>query len=184
MASTRVAPQHPSAGRAGISLLTILLWLCAVAVVSLLAIPHFFNRPGVTLWHAVELLSRDLRSAQNRAAFHRAPATFRFEANGWSAEDAEGRPMGTGRGEPPIERAFGGIFEGVEIVRIEFGEDDALIFDAEGRALESGEVDVSFRGETHTLVLEEGSGLVTILNDGEAILQDDRRVNLGRAERP
>lgn len=173
--------RHPS-GRAGISLLVILFWLCAVAVVSLLAIPRFFNRPDVTLWHAVELLARDLRSTQNRAAFRKSEARFEFTSNGWRALDPDGNPFYAVPGEPPIERAFGGIFEGVEITRIDFGDDDALVFDELGHAGEAGEVEVSFRGEHHTLRIEAVSGLATILGSDGVIQSDDRRVRLDPAE--
>jgi hypothetical protein len=176
---------HPHySRRAGISLLAILLSLCAMAVLSLLAIPHFFSRPSVTLWHAVELLSRDLRSAQNRAAFYKAPAVFRFEAHGWEATGSDGRPLGTVHGESKIERGFDDIFEGVEIVRIDFGDDDALEFDAAGRAGEAGEVEVSFGGQTYTVRVEEGSGLTTVLGPDGVLKGDDRRVMLDPAERP
>ena len=178
---TMIPPHRHPSSRAGISLLTILLWLCAVAVLSLLAIPHFFSRPSVTLWHAVELLARDLRSAQNRAAFYKVPATFQFGTNGWQALDEDGHLFGINRGEPGIERAFDDIFEGVEIVHIDFGDDDALVFDSTGRALEGGEVGVWFGGQTYTLRIEEGSGLATILGPDGVLKSDDRHVALNPA---
>lgn len=169
--------------RAGISLLAILLWLCAMAVLSLVAIPHFFSRPSVTLWHAVELLARDLRSTQNRAAFYKAPTTFHFAANGWEATGTDGRPLSTTHGENRIERGFDDIFRGVKIVRIDFGDDDALEFDAAGRAGEAGEVAVSFEGQTYTVRVEQGSGLTTILGPDGVLKGDDRRVSLDPAVR-
>ena len=175
-------PQRHPSRRAGISLLVILFWLCAVAVVSLLAIPRFFDKPEVTLWHAVELMASDLRSTQNRAAFRRVEARFEFSPNGWRAVDAEGRPFSAVPGELPIERSFGGIFEGVAITRIDFGDDDSVVFDAQGRASEAGTVDVTFRGVTHTLELEAISGLSTIHGPDGVLHADDRRVLLDPAE--
>ncbi len=168
--------------RRGISLLAILLWLAAVAVLSLLAIPHFFNRPNVTLWHAVELLARDLRSAQSCAAYYKVPAAFRLDADGWEATGTDGRPLGASSREAGIERALSGIFEGVQIVRIDFGPDNALVFDTAGRAGEAGEVDLSFKGQTYTLRIEEDTGFVTILGPDGVLESDDRHITLDPAE--
>ena len=164
-----------TSARAGISLLGLLLWLCALAVISLLAIPQFFNRTDVTLKHAVELLAKDLHSAQNRAAYHRAPTLFRFRSTGWEAHDLDAPFSGAAPHDYPIERSFAGIFDGVKIVRIAFGDDDALEFDARGEALEGGEVELAFRGQQRVLRLDPGTGRTTIVGPEGAISEDHRR---------
>ena len=171
-------PRHRStrADRAGISLLAILISLCALALAAMVAIPTFFDRSGVTLDNAAQLLRKDLRSAQNRAAFLRTEAVFAFDEEGWRATGVGGEPL-AGLGDAnEIYRDLSrdGVFEGVSITHIQFGNDRALAFDARGIALEGGEVELSFRGKVRIVRVETGTGLVTILDGTSNVLIDDR----------
>jgi len=76
-----------------------------------------------------------------------------------------------------IERRLSqdGVFEGVVVARIDFGDDRALVFDERGLALEEGEVELTFRGEARTVHVEQGSGHATIHDAAGVRRSDDRR---------
>ncbi len=174
-----VQPSRSTTGRparAGISLLAILITLCAIAVAALVAIPAFFGRTDVTLDNACRLLVKDLRSAQNRAAFLKTEAVFAFNENGWVATNRLGGPLSRANAPDELARdlARDGVFEGVRIRRIDFGEDRSLVFSERGVALEAGEVELVFRGDVRVVRVEVGTGLATIFDGEHMILADDR----------
>ena len=170
------SPRSPRSHRAGVSLLAILISLCAVAITAMVAIPAFFGRSDITLDNAARLLRKDLRSAQNRAAFLKTEAIFHFGDDGWRAALPSGEPLAGLRDANEIRRDLSadGVFEGVTITRVEFGDDGALAFDPRGIALEGGEVELSFRGEKRVVRVETGTGFSVILDGSGEILLDDR----------
>jgi hypothetical protein len=164
-------PARPA--RSGITLLAILVTLCGVALAALVAIPTFFGRHDVTLDNARKLVVKDLRSAQNRAAFLETEAVFTFNEDGWVATDRDGGPLSRTQEPDQIARVLSrdGVFEGVRVAGIHFGDDDALVFDEEGLALEAGEIELWFRDELRTVRIEAGTGHVTVLDrDGRVVL--------------
>jgi Tfp pilus assembly protein FimT len=162
--------------RAGISLLAILISLCAVAIAAMVAIPAFFGQGHVTLDNAAHLLRKDLRSAQNRAAFLKTEAVFHFDEFGWRAALPSGEALAGPRDSNEIVRdlAGDGVFEGVWVSRVEFGDDGVLTFDARGVALEGGEVELAFGDERRTVRIERGTGFSMILDGSGNVLLDDR----------
>jgi hypothetical protein len=155
--------------RSGISLLGVLFSLCGIALVAMVAIPAFFERPAFTLDNVCDLLKRDLRSAQNRATYLRAEARFVFDADGWCALDKHGALL-TGMGEDQaIVRRFSvdGVFEGVSANNIHVGTDGVLLITSRGTTLERGELVLSFRGEERVVTIERGSGQVTYVGSEE-----------------
>jgi Tfp pilus assembly protein FimT len=157
----------PPAGRAGVSLLTILLALACMAIVAGFAIPAFFGMQGVTLDNAARLLARDLRVAQNMAAFDGQPCTFEFldEGRGWRVTGEDGNVLGRPDQKGNFERDFttDGVFEGVRLAHIDFGGKHSLRFDKAGRALPGGTLQVTFNGEMRVVRVFALSGRV-ILN--------------------
>lgn len=140
----------------------MLFSLCGIAVVAMLAIPAFFERPDFTLDNACDLLRRDLRSAQNRATYLHAEAQFVIDADGWRALDKHGALL-VGMGEDhPIVRRFSsdGVFEGVHAEHIHVGSDGELLITSRGSILESGELVLRFRDEQRTVTIERGNGRV------------------------
>ena len=148
--------------RSGISLLGVLFSLCGIAVVAMLAIPAFFERPDFTLDNVCDLLRRDLRSAQNRATYLHTEARFVIDADGWRALDKHGALL-VGMGEDhPIVRSFSsdGVFEGVHAEQIRVGSDGGLLITNRGTTLERGELVLRFRDERRTVTIEPGAGQV------------------------
>ncbi len=150
--------------RSGVSLLSMLLSLLAITVGASIAIPAFFERPDVTLDNACVLLTRDLRAAQNRAAYLRQPLVFRFEEDGYRVTDSRGGPALAPCGPRTLDRSYGEntIFEGVSIETVELGEDSSLVFTARGDATEGGRVILEFRGHRRWVEVERCSGLTRI----------------------
>ena len=164
MRELRVAPAR---GRAGVSLLSMLLALACMAIVAGFAIPAFFGLHGVTLDNAARLLARDLRVAQNMAGFDGQPCTFEFldEGRGWRVIGADGNVLTRPDQKGPFERDFtvDGVFEGVRLQHIDFDGHHWLRFDKAGRALPGGTLQVTFDGEMRVLRVVALSGRV-ILN--------------------
>ena len=55
------------------------------------------------------------------------------------------------------------VFEGVVITSIECGGDLAVVYDEQGRATEPARITLEFGGDRRVVVLEAGSGEVTLL---------------------
>ena len=156
--------------RAGISLLGVLLSLCGVAIAAMLAIPAFFERADFTLDNACQLLARDMRSAQNRAAFLHTEARFAFDADGWRVLEKNGALLGGMGQDHPIVRRFSvdGVFEGVSAEQISVGPRRELTITARGTTVERGELVLRFRNEERAVAIERGSGLVIDARTGQA----------------
>jgi len=156
-----------------VGLLPILVTLALVALLAGIAIPVWFSRHDVTLDKAALLLARDLRATQNRAAFLGKDARLVLDRHGWRACDADGDTLSRLGGEERIERRLDadGVFEGVTLEAIRFGEDAAVAFAANGDALESGSLELHFRGELRRLTLAAPHGRVEV--DGLARTWND-----------
>jgi hypothetical protein len=150
--------------RRGVSLLAILISLALVAALAMVAIPAYFGNPDVTLDALVQLLDRDVRALQNRAAFSRAPALLRFTSDGWHAVDVEGQPLCAMGDEQPIQRSFSrdGVFEGVTLERIELGADAALTIDERGLTAEGGKLFARFGEGWRQIEIELGAGHLVV----------------------
>jgi type II secretory pathway pseudopilin PulG len=146
--------------RAGISLLTVLVGLFVIGFLAVVAIPGYFNRHDVTLENACRLVSRDLRTLQNRAALDKLTVRMVFDSDGWRALDTNDKPVaGIGESHPVVRRFEGeGVFAGVVIERIDLGGDNELAIDRRGLVDKHGELDISFRGETRRVKIHRGSG--------------------------
>ncbi len=155
------------AGRAGVSLLVMLIVLAAMAIVAGIAIPAYFGRHGITLDNAARLLARDLRVAQNMAGFEGQPCTFQFleGGKGWRVVDEQGELLERPDQKGAFERDFtsDGVFEGVRLAHIDFGGRQFLSFDKAGRALPGGSLQVTFDGQICVVRVFALSGRV-ILN--------------------
>lgn len=156
--------------RRGVSLLAILISLALVAIAAMLAIPAYFGDPDVTLDALVQLLDRDVRALQNRAAFAREPGLLRFTGNGWEAVDSQGRPLCAMGDDAPIARSFSrdGVFEGVVLERIEVGTDAALRIDERGLASTGGKLFARFGDGWRQIEIEAGAGHLVVTQPAAA----------------
>ena len=150
--------------RRGGSRRAIQISLARVAALAMVAIPAYFGNPDVTLDALVQLLDRDVRALQNRAAFSRAPALLRFTSDGWHAVDVEGQPLCAMGDEQPIQRSFSrdGVFEGVTLERIELGADAALTIDERGLTAEGGKLFARFGEGWRQIEIELGAGHLVV----------------------
>lgn len=169
--SSPEAPSTPAGRRSvrlGVSLLTILVTLAAVALVAGLAIPLWFSRHDVTLDNAALLLARDLRAAQGRAAILGVPLKVELSEHGWTARFHDGTGVLRAGSDEPLRRALDadGVFEGVSLGLIQFGADSAVEFGPLGEWVESGSVELRFRGEARRLVLTGPHGEIEIVGLG------------------
>ena len=164
-----------AAPRRGVALLTILLSLCAVALVAVVAIPAFFSQSQVTLDNACRLLLSDLRSAQNRSSFLKTQGVFTVHVDGWRATTEDGEPLLGHNISDGIVRNFSrdGVFEGVRIENIELGGDGRIAFDRQGLALEGGTLEVVFRDERRLVTIEKGTGLALVTTESGDIVAGD-----------
>jgi hypothetical protein len=153
--------------RAGASLLAVLLLLVGIAVAAGWAIPSFFAQPDVTLDNAANLLARDIRTAQNRAMWSGVDAYVSFDADcgGYRIVDHDGKELERlgALGDWGQRYEDGGVFQGVSIVRVACGPDNALAFDAKKRDWEGGEVELGFRGDTRIVRVTPQQGEVVVL---------------------
>lgn len=153
--------------KVGFSLTELFVSLAVVAIVAAVVINEWFDRSEVTLENASVLMARDLRSAQDRCAYFGEQVRFSFlpDGDGYAALDELGRVIQHPRTDLPFVRRYSesGVFRGVLVVDVRFGADRSVSFDAEGRALESGEVTLAFGRDRRTVRLAKESGNLTIV---------------------
>ncbi len=166
---TRMRPASPvHQGRkrsGGFTLLELLIALALISFVASIAIPAYFNRDEVTLENAATLLARDLRSAQNRAAYLSEAIEFTFDTSRpgyrvWTRGRSSAEDPGT------YERRYerDAIFEGVELETSGFEDSPELVFNATGRLESAGSVTLRYRGHVRVVEVEAPSGRIVIRN--------------------
>ena len=154
-------------GRRGFTILELVLALILVSAVAAVTIPAFFLQPGITLENAGVLLARDLRAAQNRSAYMAEACRFVFLSNGdgYYVSSATEEVLINPRTQQEFVRNYSsdGVFRGVVISGVDAGPDRTLHYDDRGRAQETVWVTLSYQGEARVVMVEKGSGDITIL---------------------
>lgn len=144
----------------------MIVTLAGVALLASMGIPTFFSRAEVTLDNAAVLLARDLRAAQNRAAFLHSVAVFEFlpDGEGYRVTTRQGWLVRHPEADEMFERHYAGsgVFEGVEVASIEFGGDNAIVFDERGRPSRGGDVTLTFGDERRVVRLLPRTGRIQV----------------------
>lgn len=157
--------QVPRRGpRAGFTLPELVLALLLLSVVAALAIPAFFERHEITLENAARILTRDLREAQNSAAWRNVEVGLRFDEDGEGYAMVE-LPEGPGGPAQVLERrrfSRDAVFEGVWVGFVAFGDDRTIAYDERGHPSEAGSVQLLFKGDARVLIVEAPSGRISV----------------------
>ena len=154
-------------GRRGFTILELLVTLVLVSVVAAVTMPAYFGQPEVTLENASVLLARDLRAAQNRSAYLAEEADFVFLDNGdgYCVLDVTGAVIKNPATALDFDRRYSedGVFYGVYVASVECGSDRTIRYNSRGRATEAARITLRFAGDERVVVVEKGSGTVTIV---------------------
>ena len=145
--------------RAGFSLTDLVVAMALIAVIATIAVPAFFNRSEVTLENAAILLARDLRTAQNRAAYIASDVYVGFDegGDGYWISDAEDAPEG---GTPYLIRSYSenAVFEGVVISDVALGEGPYLVYGARGIARTGARITLRYQRDVRVVIVESETG--------------------------
>ena len=157
----------------------LLIILTLIAIAAALAIPLYFEHGDVTLENASLQLARDLRLAQNRAAYLGTPAVVVFDPGGDGYRVIEGAdsPLRAARSSKDYVRRYSrdGVFEGVSITSARFGNgEQSMRYGPRGQALVDGTISLAFRGEQRIVHVERHTGIVTIENSSSGWHDDGR----------
>lgn len=168
---------HPRARRkSGFTLLHLVILLVLMSAGAAIAIPRFFGRDVVTLENGAVLLARDLRTAQNRAAFSREPLFLRFFENGdgYEVVRKSGTPIKDPRTGRPFSRHYSidGVFEGLSIESVDAGDDRTIVLSALGETSDPLTVKLAFMGHHRVVHAARSTGLVTIEGTTSGFLDD------------
>lgn len=157
--------QHKTS-RSGFTILELLGVLVTLSIVAAVAVPAYFARGEITLENASVLLARDLRAAQNRSAYLGEPAWITFLEDGYRVTDMQDAVIRNPRTDRPFDRRYShdGVFRGVRVHKVRFGEDHVLPYDEKGEPLEGGTIVLEFRGDTRELRVEKRTGKVRIID--------------------
>jgi len=159
-------PRTQSEPRRGFTILELLIILALLTITASVGIPAYFARPEVTLDSAARLLASDMREIQNRAALYRTPLSLEFATGGggYSGFHANGDPLTSPYEDGPYVRVYDAdaVFQGVRVVEVQSPEGDRVSFTPRGLSAATASVVLSFDGETRTVRIRKGSGLVEI----------------------
>lgn len=152
--------------RGGFSLLHLILLLAVMTILACVAIPGWFSRTDITLDNAVHLLARDIRDAQDRAAFQHRKLRLRFlaDGDGYVVLDSRDHPIEAPIGTGDFLRCYSSdaVFRGVRLEPILTGDGGDLHFGSRGRTLTASQVAVTFRGESRLVEIEEATGQISV----------------------
>lgn len=147
---------------AGFGLMHLVLMLAGFTTLASLAIPGWFGRSEVTLNNAARLLARDVRDAQDRAAFQHRHIRMVFEpdGDGYSVVDADGASIEAPVGNGTFVRRYSkdAVFRGVRIEALDLGAGNMLRFSPYGEVSPGGSVVVTFGGEQRLIEIEPITG--------------------------
>jgi hypothetical protein len=148
-----------------------------VAAAAAVGIPLWFARPEVSLERAALLLAEDVRDAQDRAAFGHRELSFVFlpGGDGYEVRDVQGEVIEARLGPEPFRREYSkdAVFRGVTLRVVEGAAQGRLTFDRRGFLLDPARIELTFRGASCTLVLEDRTGSITVEGlDGRILEQD------------
>ena len=150
----------------GFTVLELLIILALLTITASVGIPAYFARPEVTLDSAARLLAADMREVQNRAALYRLPLSVEFPAggSGYCGVHADGKPLSSPYPDGPFVRIFAAdaVFEGVQVVQVQSPEGDRVSFTPKGLSATTASIVLGFDGETRTIRIRKGSGLIEI----------------------
>ncbi len=159
-------PRTQSQTRRGFTILELLIILALLTITASVGIPAYFARPEVTLDSAARLLAADMREVQNRAALYRLPLAVEFTAGGggYSGVHETGEPLTSPYQAGPFVRVYGAdaVFEGVQVVQVQSPDGNRVSFTPRGLAATTASIVLGFDGETRTVRIRKGSGLVEI----------------------
>jgi prepilin-type N-terminal cleavage/methylation domain-containing protein len=159
--------------RSAFTLLELLIVLVLLTVIAALSTWAYFSRPEVTLDNAIRILARDLRIAQNRAILLRRPVSIVFaeDGDGYKLVDRTETPVADHSDFERIERRYSrdAIFEGVRILPVGLAAKGEIVFPFDSTAAPPGRIMVSYRDETRTLEIENGTGRILLTDHDHAL---------------
>lgn len=161
----------------GFTLLELLLVLLVLSLCAATTVRCYFSDSAVTLENAAILLARDLRAAQHRSIFLSESGRFQFlpEGQGYAVTDSVGTLAINPATELPFVRVWGedGVFDGVHATNVVAGDDRVLEIDKRGLPLEDLAVTLTFGDDERTLLLDQRSGVITIVGSTSGWVDDD-----------
>jgi len=159
-------PRSIPLDRRGFTILELMVAIMVVTLTAAVSMWAYFARPEVTLDNAAQLLVRDMRVAQARAALLRAPVTlvFNLEGDGYRVFDGM-EDMANPRYLPErIERSYSrdAVFEGVSILPLGLAARGKIVFDTDHAEPASGSITLSYERATRIVEMEAGTGHVLL----------------------
>jgi type II secretory pathway pseudopilin PulG len=167
----RVCPGPPEPrwnppDRGGFTIIELIVVIMLVTFTAAVSLWAYFARPEVTLDNAAQLLVRDMRIAQARAALLHAPVTLAFHEEGDGYRIVDGaEDMAHPRYIPErIERRYSrdAVFEGVSILPIGLAARGRIVFGIEGSDPSSGSITLSYGRATRIVEIEAETGHVLL----------------------
>jgi Tfp pilus assembly protein FimT len=151
----------------GFTILELLAALASISLVAALAVPAFFERGEVTLDNACGILLKDMRLAQNRAAFRRAEVRVEFlkDGDGYRILDPGGAPIP----HPYLFGDFGrrysadAVFEGVRILAVEGGADRAIVWTPDGTSEVAATLVIAFGNQSRIVEIGSDRGSMRVI---------------------
>ncbi len=160
--------RHPAYRRAtlgrtaappGYTLVELGIVVVVMAILAVIAIPLLGNALDDRFaWAAAQRVETDIQWARQQAIATSAPKTVTFSGN---AYELIGLEDPTRAGQPYVVDLAGAGYQ-AEVVGVDLGGDQSLVFDAYGAADSDGEVLIRVGGFQRRVKIQRSTGVVTI----------------------
>lgn len=157
--------------RRGFTLTDLIVAMTLITIIASLAVPAFFNRSEVSLENAAQLLARELRIAQNEAAYLDREVRVGFYPDGDGYWIDTTLLVG---GADTHKRRYSqnAVFEGIQITQVDLGDGQHLVFGPRGTAETGARIRLEYDGDARVVTVEDETGMLDILGSTGGFVDD------------
>lgn len=160
---------HHNSKSRGFTLVEILVTLTVIGIAAGIVVPSLLSSESLVIQAATRSIVADILTAQNEAVAHEAArvVVFNVPNNSYELTDGNGNVLTTpwtdgGSGKDVMNLSNDPRFQGVHLVKADFGGSSSLRFGVLGSPTSGGTVDLSFNQWKYQITVAPFTGRVTV----------------------